>query len=133
MNTLNKEITAKFFKNEEGYEKLQQRWSELVNNPETNKQLKAEHHLLYAVLRGKDWRKGFTEATNQRKLDNGYRPDYAIREALYRFRNYDQSLLKPFEGIIDKKGLDEARKWVNYSDVPLISCAYTTPNEKGVV
>lgn len=61
MNTLNKKITAKFFNDPEGYSELCNAWKDHVNNKEEleNSPLDASCHLLYLILRGKDWRRGF--------------------------------------------------------------------------
>lgn len=98
MNTLNKNITATFFKTENGYNDLIAHWSALMNDKEACKKIKAEHHLLYLILRGKDWRKGFTPATNSTKLVNGYKPDHAIKQAMsYIYSNwYKDKLFAPF-------------------------------------
>ena len=66
MNTLSKKLTARFFLNSEGYQMLRDRWSKLMNSPE-KVNLAPEHHLLYHVLIGKDWRKAFTMMTNINK------------------------------------------------------------------
>jgi len=59
MKTLNRTITSSFFNSPDGFTQLKERWSELVNS-EAKHDLTAAHHLAYAVLRGKDWTKGFT-------------------------------------------------------------------------
>jgi hypothetical protein len=69
VNTLNKTITARFYRDEDGYPALTQEWARLVNNPVQI--LSAQDHLLYAILRGKDWRKGFVLVTNPTKVTNG--------------------------------------------------------------
>lgn len=68
MNTLGKSITCRFFVSEAGYRELKSRWSALVQSGEP---LSAADHLLYLVLRGKDWRKSFVLATNSVKVENG--------------------------------------------------------------
>lgn len=59
MNTLNKTITSSFFASPEGYAALKARWSQIVNSNQKH-DLTAAHHLIYAILRGKNWQKGFT-------------------------------------------------------------------------
>jgi hypothetical protein len=71
MNTLNKTITSSFFCHENGYDLLISVWSKAVNDPEVKKTLTSSHHLAYAVLRGKDFRKAFTPITDANKLANG--------------------------------------------------------------
>ena len=68
MNTLGKSITCRFFKTQAGYSELKTRWSATVASGE---QLSAADHLLYLVLLGKDWRKGFMPASNAVKVENG--------------------------------------------------------------
>lgn len=60
MNTLNKNITSRFFATESGYVELRVRWAKLMQDKEARKSLQVHHHILYAVLMGRDWRKGFT-------------------------------------------------------------------------
>lgn len=69
MKTLSKQITEKFFKDENGFELLQDQWK-LLTNSDKKKLLKAEDFLLYQVLRGKDLSKSFTPITNANKLTN---------------------------------------------------------------
>jgi hypothetical protein len=69
VNTLNRTITARFYRDENGYAALTQEWASLANNK--TQALSAQDHLLYAILRGKDWRKGFVVATNPTKVANG--------------------------------------------------------------
>lgn len=71
MNTLNKNITAALLKDATSYEILISRWSGLVNDAEARKSLTAADHLLYLILRGKDWRKGFSPITNAKKIAGG--------------------------------------------------------------
>lgn len=58
--TLSKSITSNFYLDDNGYQVLKERWSKLVNSDETHN-LTSGHFALYAILRGKDWRKGFTK------------------------------------------------------------------------
>jgi hypothetical protein len=69
VNTLNKTITARFYRDADGYAALTKEWTILVCSSEQT--LSAQDHLLYAILRGKDWRKGFVLATNPTKIANG--------------------------------------------------------------
>lgn len=89
MNTLNKKVTKQFFVDQEnGFTKLEERWSLLVANKESKD---AADHLLYSILRGKDFRKGFSElsastvkgATRlETRLTNGQSKDQGLRLAL---------------------------------------------------
>lgn len=69
--TLGRSTTQKFFKAEDGYQKMVERWSALSNDKEVKQNLTASHHLLYLILRGKNLRKAFTPVTSERKLTNG--------------------------------------------------------------
>ncbi len=65
MNTLGKAITSQFYVNpESGYQDIKAAWKE-IKNPT------AYEHYIYALLRGKDWRKGLTPLTNPTKIANG--------------------------------------------------------------
>ena len=92
MKTLNKNQTTQFFTRPEGYD-------ELINEWKTLKNPNAHCHMLYAILRGKDWRKGFTPITNTVKLTNGQQPDQAKDKAWndlrYRDLPFGKDLLVP--------------------------------------
>lgn len=111
MNTLSKEVTATFFKTADQYQRLRARWSELMNDSETCKTLRAEHHLLYLALLGKDWRRGFCYTRNPRKLENGYLPTFGAMIALSNVKSLYNSprLLAPFAGVIDEDILKSVR------------------------
>jgi hypothetical protein len=103
MNTLSRTLTAQFFNTQDDYQALKAHWSKLVNSPR-KKELKPEHHLLYAALLGRDWRKGFTPITNRVKLANGMTPGMAQFKALSaigwkRPKNVER-LLEPFDGLV---------------------------------
>src|SRR5689334_5822244 len=71
MEKLNKQITETFFKAPEGYNALKAHWSGLMQDKERRTALTAAHHLLYLILRGKNWQRGFAPVTNPVKLENG--------------------------------------------------------------
>jgi hypothetical protein len=52
MNTLSKTITGRWFVSSDAYQQLRAQWRTLVNSSRKH-ELRAEHHLLYATLRGK--------------------------------------------------------------------------------
>ena len=109
MKTLNKEITKDFFGSVDDYAKLQRRWSELMNDRELRKELHCEHHLLYQMLRGKDWRKGLTLVTNVKKLENGAL--WKVRGALGMVKRGDlDALLSPFAGIVTDSAVIRLRE-----------------------
>jgi hypothetical protein len=98
MQTLNKRITATFYKDSEGYAAMQANWSCLMRNPEQRKSLTAAHHLLYLILRGKNWQKAFTPMTNAVKIRNGGLSGSGGRRALRQLHSTAcmEELLKPF-------------------------------------
>jgi hypothetical protein len=128
VNTLGREVTRDFFKNgASGYAALERRWSGLVSDPETRRGLRAEHHLLYAILRGKDWRKGFCirtpdgawkpNLTNPVKLENGGLCDWGLAHALRGLHStlWESRLLVPFEGLITVETLQAVRALVPWT------------------
>jgi hypothetical protein len=81
MKTLQIENTREiFFTSKEQYLHLRKVWSQAVNSKE-NYKLTASHHLIYALLRGRDAMKGFTPTTNTNKLSNGAYINYGLYEA----------------------------------------------------
>ena len=109
MNTLPRAVTAQFFTLAE-YSQLRERWSRLMNSGRRH-ELLAVHHLLYLALIGKDWRKGFTPATNPRKLANGAFQGWILFRSLNRLhtRSWEEQLLAPFDGIVTSQMLDKVR------------------------
>jgi hypothetical protein len=101
------------------WEALQIRWATLVkeNSPEV---ARPEIILLYQILRGKDYRKAFGLVSNENKLNNGVRPDRGLRTALclLRLRAFKgdkfspESLVDPFEGLIDERTIEDILKIV---------------------
>ena len=116
MNTLSKNITKTFFKSDEGYNQMIARWKELhKENPKSK--IEPKYFMLYAILRGKDWRKGFTPCTNQIKLDNGYKPNLRAEEALSAIRSTKYDYIADqfiensgFNDIIDCDTLEKIRE-----------------------
>ena len=130
MNTLSKELTLSILGDAEGYSKLVKLWSRLMQE---RTPLGAEHHLLYAVMRGKDWRKGFTAAINKKKLENGYRPAVLTAFTCITSSYRDERLLLPFDGILTKEGLIRLRHLLpSYSSSMLEQPAYKVPEIKTV-
>lgn len=99
MNTLNKTITASLLKDAASYETMIARWSGLVNDAEARESLTAADHLLYLVLRGKDWRKGFSPITNANKIAGGHKVGFgqawvrAISQVRNGYKGYFSDLL----------------------------------------
>ena len=85
-NTLSREITSTLVKDEASFKKLKSIWNDAVQQ---HKESRLGYDLptlgiIYSLLRGKDWRQGFSEITNENKLQNGRTPfdtrDEAIRK-----------------------------------------------------
>ena len=139
MNTLGKKVTSTFFKDATtGYAQLQARWSALVQDKDAREGLTAAHYLLYAILRGKDWRKGFTEDTNVGRLANGSMPFDALGKAMATVKStYDytqQRLLVPFGDLLADDVLVKVRALLpetSYSSKP--AKAYTLVEEGAAV
>lgn len=80
MKTLGKSITSQFFNDPEtGFHQAKALWKSALDS---KTDLTAADHLAYAILRGKDYRKGFGPITNKNKLANG--ATWAFRAALIR-------------------------------------------------
>ena len=113
MNTLNRAITARFFKIPHGYSLLQRLWSYMVNSAYKH-ELTAAHHVLYLTLMGKDWRKAFTPITNKRKLANGAFYNWGLFHALRSLhaQGQEQFLLAPFADFVSDDALHLVRSLV---------------------
>lgn len=112
MKTLNKRITAEFFRDESGYGALVCRWSALMQDREQRKNLTCAHHLLYLILRGKNWLAALTPPTNRRKLDNGaYYGWIAHRAMAIVTRPFEpRDFLAPFADLLRDDVLDRIRE-----------------------
>lgn len=101
MNTLSRTITSRFFISPQDYLAFRRHWSALLNSDRKH-ELTAAHHLLYLAVCGKDWRKAFTLASNQRKLENGAYAGWALWRALYQIHwtREEVALLEPFDSLI---------------------------------
>ncbi|MCL4265028.1 MAG: hypothetical protein KJ069_17560 [Anaerolineae bacterium] len=101
MNTLPRAVVAQILTDPQTYTSLRQHWRGLMNS-ERRHELTAVHHMLYLALTGKDWRKGFSLATNQRKLANGAYEGWEMFRALARLHSpfHEAFVLAPFEGVI---------------------------------
>jgi len=111
MKTLSKDITSEFFESADDYIALERRWRELMNDRELRKQLRCSHHLLYAMLRGKDWRKALTPPTNATKLVNGALVSWVGRAAYWSVRQGDvDCLISPFGGTVTGSAVTRLRE-----------------------
>jgi hypothetical protein len=104
MTTLPNETWQAHFESKEHYLQLRQRWSWLHNSPDAPK-LKSAHYLFYALLRGRDWRKGFTMFTNEVKRANGYWGAWGANVATTELkcmsvRARTGDFLAPFNGLV---------------------------------
>lgn len=110
MSTLSRAITAQWLSSAEQYQALRSHWRKIVTG-EQRHQLRAEHHLLYSALLGKDWRRGFTPVRNTRKLENGMRAHMAIEHAVGTLHSQFAApqLLAPFAGLVTQEMLGELR------------------------
>ncbi len=113
MKTLSRAITAQIFTDTETYNALRQQWRVLLHSDRRH-ELSAAHHLLYLTLLGKDWRKGFTPLTNQRKLANGgfYQWGLFRAMALFHSEQHEAWLLAPFDGLVTPRMLRAVRELV---------------------
>ena len=82
MNTLSRATTARILAEPGRYDALRHHWRALVTSDRRH-ELTAAHHLLYAALRGRDWRRGFTPIRRPSKLAGGVKPsiEYIGRQA----------------------------------------------------
>lgn len=104
MNTLSKAMTTKFFKVIDGFRQLEAKWSDMVKEKQ---ELPADAHLLYAILRGKDWRKGFN--IGKPDISNGEDWNIGVYKAFqsleYKVKNRAHILkYRPTEDLLGKFG-----------------------------
>jgi hypothetical protein len=112
MNTLPPAITAQFLIDPLRFHDLRRHWRTLMASPRKH-ELTAKHHLLYLILLGKDWRKGFTCVTNRRKLENGAFQGWIMFRALVALHWSDpEQLLAPFDGLVTPTMLEQIRRLV---------------------
>lgn len=117
MNTLGKEVTKQFFINPEtGFTELETFWKAKMNPKDAEgkalpqPKLPAAQHLAYAILRGKDYRKGFAEVTNDMKLKNGTSKDQGLRLAEEELRGMTtQKFVNMFPGIVVTQSIQMVR------------------------
>jgi len=109
MNTLPKTITQQFFKTPDGYEQCKAIWKHNLG-PQGQK-LTVTHHMLYAILRGKDWRKGFTPMTNKNKLANGNFEAWAFFDAVWMLeaKHWEKETYAPFKEILADDAIEKIR------------------------
>lgn len=124
MRTLSRKITHEWFPDAAAFNAVKLAWKEALKTDD----LRPEHHMLYAMIRGKDYTRGFPLPTNQTKLDNGYRAER--KASFYRIVgkhvNYQPQpnrnlriasasypgLLLPFKGTITQEMLEKLREFL---------------------
>ncbi|HLY26861.1 MAG TPA: hypothetical protein VKQ72_11010 [Aggregatilineales bacterium] len=118
MNTLPRAITAQVLTDPATYNNLRLHWRKLMSSPRKH-DLGAAHHLLYAILLGRDWRKGFTCITNRRKLDNGAFQGWMLFRAVAALHkpSAEAELLAPFDGLVTLTMLQHIRQIVPFQNV----------------
>lgn len=132
MNRLSKKTTRRFYAADASIVALRERWKALVVedcrraaiarrarkqesgiDPETIEPqvLDARHHLLYAILRGKDWRKGFAPCADVNRLENGYARWAAATRAIRSLHDpvREGELTAPFDGLLSDGALSAIR------------------------
>ncbi len=92
------------FNNKAHYLAFKARWKQLV----TSGELKPSRwqFLLYNLLRNTDPKKGFTEPTNQKKLDNGYMPynwGYTHAKVELHWKTNSPVMLAYFNGLLTEE------------------------------
>lgn len=101
--TTNKTIES-IFTCKEHYLAFRAAWAKAVNDK--NVEVTGAHHMLYNILRGRAFDKGFTPITRTTKLQNGYRINHGLYIAANELR-YPANLLSIFEGTVTKEMLDK--------------------------
>lgn len=93
--------TNNIFKSKEHYQAFRKAWSDAVNSDDTD--VTAAHFILYNILRGRSYDKGFTPVTRPTKLRNGFYINHglyhAFQELKWRLKN--ESFLDVFGGTVD--------------------------------
>ena len=83
MKTLNPSITSTFYADPEtGFANLKRVWMEAGLHKDSDPAV----HILYMVLRGRDYRKGLTAPTNPNKIANGGLENWAAKRAIRSLR-----------------------------------------------
>lgn len=111
MKTLNKETWNNFFTDKEHYLNYRAKWAELTQKAEKGEiELTATDYLRNAILRGRDWKKGFSmHEPHKHGRPSPCAPYGAIGTS---FRNIKSGLGK-FDGLITIDMIDEALTHVN--------------------
>jgi|SRR6185437_6515108 len=111
MNTLSKAVTGTVL-GATSYVALRRHWATLIRtNPI---ELGPEHHLLYLMLLGRDWRRAFAPITNQTILANGGFFNWRFWPAMNALhaRYAEERLLAPFAGLVSVSQLEALRSLI---------------------
>lgn len=110
MNTLSRATTARILAEPGRYDALRRHWRALVTSDRRH-ELTAAHHLLYAALRGRDWRRVFTPIRRPSKLAGGAFASWPLFDALWQLQSphRESQLLPPFDGLVTPAMLAELR------------------------
>ena len=119
MNTLHQTTWQSNFGSKQHYIDFKKKWSEIVNSDKKHT-LTSSDFVLYALLRGRDWRKGFTlpvEHKGNYESRNPFNVFGSIRKA---FRNLEQDtvrnkIIELFDGLLTMDMIDKA---ISYSNLP---------------
>jgi len=130
MKTLPKNETQKFFNDKGSYELMVSNFKALANDPEKRKELDCYDYFLYAVLRGKDWTKGFSKVYSkdpsfprQLGLTQGSNSCWEIIRNIFSpyMNSYYKTKLTWCYDIIDHEYLREFFKYGNFKFFAAIS------------
>ncbi len=112
MDKLPLKVWQTHFKDKQHYIDFRARWSKLCSTDTgRGRLLSPTHYLVYAALRGRDWRRGFTPITNPKKLANGGRDNQGWVHALREIHSsYSEGgILAVFDGQVTKEMLAQVR------------------------
>jgi len=104
------------FKHKEHYLAFRAAWAKSVNDKDVK--ITAAHHMVYNILRGKDFDTGFSPVIRTTKLQNGFYINQGVYQAS-REVNWE-SLLKVFDGTATSEMVHAAKMpeckpmWSNY-------------------
>jgi len=101
-----------WFTSKEHYLEFIAAFKKSANDPEIH--LNATHFLIYAILRNKDWREGWTVPKKPNKLEH-YKGKMSTAFGIIKLPHMEQWLLSPFEGTITTEMLMTLRE--NLQDI----------------
>lgn len=115
MRTLGKKVTVNFFTNPEtGFQDLEKHWSEIMNDKEKRNNVPSHLHLAYAMLRGKDYTKGFAELSEEAgKRRNPPGRDPGLHAAIGNLFSSRKGTVEFFNGIIKEDAITQLAQMVS--------------------